>query len=184
MMTSLMRSVTISRIAENKSVLISKEAKNLTFKNQDWTNLSTVAREQGDEYVVVAVAYLLKEATFFVGNNLTTHDLIQYAEMFSQQWRTWSFDDITKCLLNGVNGKYGKSNKNFSYETLIDWANQYSDQRMDYLESPERRNKESMDIHHRISPTLDNPTPIIIPAHLKTGKEIDDHITKAKGGNK
>ena len=180
MMTSLMHSVSISRIVNNKPVLISKEAKNLTWDNYNSTNIQSIAREQGDEYVIVAVTYLLKEAVFFVGNNLTTNDLVMYAEMFMHQWKTWSIDDITMMLRKGINGEFGKSNKNFSYETLTDWAYQYEDKRLDYIDSAHQRKKENTDIHHRLSPKMDGPTPIIIPAHLKTAKEIDDHLNKVK----
>ena len=175
-----MHSVSISRIANNQSVITSRQVKELTWNNKDWTNIKTIVKNNGDDYVLSIVTYLLTEALGFVGHNLTPKDTINYAEMFMNQWEYWSIDDVTMCLRNGITGQYGKSNKNFSYETLTDWANKFEDSRLDYLESPERRNKESTDIHHRLSPKMDGPTPIIIPAHLKTAKEIDEHLNKVK----
>lgn len=141
-------------------------------------------KEKGEAYVVGCIMYLLKEALTFVGHNLTAIEITNYADMFSQEYEHWSLDDFTMCLRNGITGKYGKSNKNFSYETLSTWAMNFEDARLDFFEKENTKHKESTDIHHRLSPKMDGPTPIIIPAHLKTAKEIDDHITKAKGGNK
>lgn len=155
----------------------------MTFSNKNWYQIKWLIKQKGEAYVVGCIMYLLKEALTFVGHNLTAIEITNYADMFSQEYEHWSLDDFTMCLRNGITGKYGKSNKNFSYETLSTWAMNFEDSRLDFFEKENTKHKESTDIHHRISPTLDNPTPIIIPAHLKTAKEIDDHITKAKGGN-
>ena len=171
--------ITLARIASDQSVITSKHAKELTWKNKDWTNIRTLERTHGEEFVHIAITYLLKEAIAFIGNTLTSRDIVNYAEMFQNQWTYWSIDDVTMCLRNGITGVYGKSNKNFTYETLTDWANKFEDARLDYLESPERRGKEDMDLHHRLSPKTD-AMPIIIPGHLKTVKEIDEHLNKVK----
>ena len=82
-------------------------------------------------------------------------------------------------LRMGINGQFGKSNKNFSYEVLIDWANQYDKKWLEYNHSNHQKKKD-MDIHNRISPTINEPMAIIIPPHLKTVKEIDEHFNKVK----
>ena len=179
-MTSQMPSenITLARIASDQSVITSKHAKGLTWVNKDWTNIRTLEKTHGENYVHIAITYLLKEAIAFIGHSLTSRDIVNYAEMFQNQWTYWSIDDVAMCLRNGITGMYGKSNKNFSYEILTEWANKFEDSRLDYLESPERRGKEDMDLHHRISPKTNEPMAIILPPHLKTAKEIDDHLNK------
>ena len=182
----MMHSVSISRIANNQSVITSRQAKELTWNNKDWTNIKTIVREQGDDYVLAVVTYLLKEAVGFIGHNLSPKDIVNYAELFMNQWEYWSIDDVTMCLRNGITGQYGKSNKNFSYEILTEWANKFEDSRLDYLESPERRNKESMDIHHRMSPKNAEQISIIIPKQI-TDKGVDavnEHLNKVKKEDK
>ena len=173
-------SVTLIRYDSNLTVITSRAASQLTFENKNWYQIKWMIKDKGEAYVVGCIMYLLKEALTFVGHNLTANEITNYSDMFSQEYEHWSLDDFTMCLRNGITGKYGKSNKNFSYETLSDWANKFENDRLDFFEKDNTKHKESSDVHHRISPTMEGPTAIIIPAHLKTAKEIDDHLNKVK----
>ena len=173
-------SVTLTRFDNNLTVITSRSASQLTFSNKNWYQIKWLIKDKGEAYVVTCIMYLLKEALTFVGHNLTSNEIGNYADMFSQEFEHWSLDDFTMCLRNGITGKYGKSNKNFSYETLGDWANRFENDRLDYFEKENTKHKESSDIHHRISPTINEQMAIIIPPHLKTVKEIDEHFNKVK----
>ena len=121
---------------ERKPILISQHTQLLTLeKAQKSVQLSTIKREQGEEFTENMVCSVLSEALRLIPNQLNKVDILTYAKMFLQEYRLWKVDDLILCLKEGTNGRYGKVFNVFNYSEFMDWCLKYDQAKTEYWET-------------------------------------------------
>ena len=90
------------------------------------------------------VVLLLKEAVRFFNCSISDTNLAFYAKRVTLDYHYWRIEDLCICLNRGISGNYGISKKNWSYETFIEWATQYDNERNEYYEFRQKENQKQL----------------------------------------
>lgn len=83
--------------------------------------------------LLVFITSLLNELLPYVLNDLTSEQVVDYAESMINDNPYWKPDDFVLCLNNGKRGKYGRSIARWTYQTFNEWCDAYDKERDEFI---------------------------------------------------
>ena len=123
--------------------MLSEKSKSLTVKDAFNSGAHFAVLSKWNKVETIAlVTQMLSETLMLVPNTLTAEQIVYMAESIMIDCENWKPDDILIILRNGKQGKYGTTNKNFSYEAFNMWADAYAEERQSYIDNKHLDTKE------------------------------------------
>ena len=101
------------------------------FKS-DSPTLITIRKKQGDEATLQDLAYCITYITGLANviRPMTKEQIIETSYKLINDFGVFKIIDIKYCLMNGIEGKYGKIMDRLDYSIILEWFNKYFDERM------------------------------------------------------
>jgi len=125
---------------QNESLpsLINPQSSALTIPEANKSiQLSKLKKDQGEAAMLGYIMMLIKEMLPFVKydpQKFTPVLIGQYAKMIANNWWMFKAQELALCLMNGINGKYGKIYGNIAYTDIVRWLQLYSEEAEQYCD--------------------------------------------------